>query len=223
MWPFTQQQQPAIVGGAYLGTDRLGRTLTKKESRELEALLRKSGYVDAHIIALAYAHKISHHPERARDLVARAALRLVRQGWEPKEATLRQRMCRLVYSEFMHEVVEDKTRRKAELGFVQGLGDEGKDVTAPREDEAIELEVDQRRQAHANARLDELRDWFVKAGDEVNGIWLEHARRGNEDLQEIARSSGRTVEELYLAAKRRKGHVRRLLAAKKGAPYEEEP
>lgn len=219
--PFTPP--PAFLGRAYVGTDRLGRALTKDESRALQALLRKEGYVDAHIIALAYAHKVSHHQERARDLVGRAALRLVRQGWDPQEATLRQRMCRLVYSEFMHELVEDTTRKKAELGFVQGLGDEGKDVTAPREDEAIELEVEQRRQAHANARLDELRDAFVKAGDDVNAVWLEHARKGVDDLKDIARRSGRTVDELYLAAKRRKGHVRRLIASKKGTPYEEEP
>src|SRR5271165_914429 len=102
---------PAFLGKAYVGTDRLERALTRDEARKLQSFLREHHYPDAHIIALAYAHKISRHQERARDLVGRAALRLVRQGWDPQETTLPRRMCRLVYSEFMHELVEDKTRR----------------------------------------------------------------------------------------------------------------
>ena len=73
-------------------------------------------------------------------------------------------------------------------------------------------------------KIEKLRAIFVKAGDEVNLLWLKLELEGLSDLQQMAAASGRDVADFYAAAKRRKRAVQRLLANEQGVDsVEEEP
>ncbi len=167
----------AFLGTMYVGTDKLGRPLTKTESKELSSLLRKHDFVGASMVALRFAFKLRKDKAAARDLQGRAQLRLVRHGWDPSEVSLVKRMCRLVWSEHTHEASEDATRRKAEEGF---LREQGLDHSAAPsvEDEITRLATENEEIARDARRLASLRAAFVAADDEVNLLYLKYRIRG---------------------------------------------
>jgi hypothetical protein len=200
---------------AIVGTDRLGRPLTAEERARFGRLLREHGYVDARLIALNFARKLTRGRGSAHDLMGRVDLRLVRQGWDPGEVPLVKRLCRLVWSEWTHEAETSIAARRAEEVFlVHTQGPDGGRVTS-------HAAMPSREQAAAAEQLERLRAAFEAAGDEVNLLWLQYQREDITDLQEIANLSGRAVEEFYRAAERRKRHVRRLIAQKNGVKVEE--
>jgi DNA-directed RNA polymerase specialized sigma24 family protein len=153
----------------------------------------------------------------AEDLVQRASARLVRQGWDPREMPLVKRLCRLVWSECAHERRDAKKRRVAEEEFLGDRKLEGPHVSPSPEEIAAGRAEEARHQSY----LDRLRVSFQAAGDEVNLLWLAYTGQGIDDLQEMARLSGREVTEFYRAADRRKRHVNRLIAENRGVKYEE--
>jgi hypothetical protein len=89
--------------GNYLGTDRIGRALTDPESRRLDKLLRDQGFRAASVHAFRFALKLAKTKGRAGDVVSRANLRLVCNGWDPNAVSLQRRLLRLVWSEFTHD------------------------------------------------------------------------------------------------------------------------
>ena len=114
----------------YVGTDRLGRALTDDEKRGLAALLRAHDWVGACMIALRFAYRLTHRIGAAQDLMGRVRLRFVRSGWDPRQVPLVKRLCRLVWSEWTHELEEAKVAREAERTFREHMRDEGV-TTAP--------------------------------------------------------------------------------------------
>jgi hypothetical protein len=197
---------------AVIGTDRLGRPLTDEEKKRFGALLRKHDYPGARLVALKFAHKLCRSRQRAQDLMGRAAVRLVRSGWDPDKVSLVRCLCRLVWSEWTHAIEETDTARKAEEGFFREMEAEtGGAAPSPGD-----LIAARQRRLDAKESLEELRRVFEAAGDEVNLAWLEYSLQEIDDPKEMARLSGRDVREFYLAADRRKRHVRRLIAAKNG-------
>jgi hypothetical protein len=211
----------AIVG-AVLGTDQLGRALTDEEKTRLGALLREHDYPGARLIALRFAYKLTRNRTRAQDLMGRVDLRLVRQGWNPSEIPLVNRLCRLVWSEWTNSISESDKAGKAEEGFLRELRVTEGIVVPSIEQSALHQDEREERQTHARAQLEKLRESFTQAGDEVNLLWLDYRLRGENDLKKMAQLSGRDVTEFYRAADRRKRHTRRLLAETQGVPYEEE-
>ncbi len=211
----------AFVGTAYVGTEKLERPLTHAESKQLSSLLRKHDFVGASMVALRFAFKLRKDKAAARDLQGRAQLRLVRHGWDPSEVSLVKRLCRLVWSEHTNEAREDATRRKAEEGF---LREQGLDHSAAPsvEDEITRLATENAEIARDARRLASLRAAFVAADDEVNLLYLKYGYEGIEEPSAMAQRSGRDVREFYLAADRRKRHAERILAAERGATYEED-
>ncbi len=220
MWLF-----PALVVlaiGAVLGTDRLGRPLTDEEKKRFGALLREHDYPGKRLVALRFAFRLTQRRASARDLMGRADLRLVRQGWDPKDVPLERRLCRLVWSEWTHAVEEDEAAGRATERYFHELeATEGVSVPSA-ERHALDREASEKKRAHAQAQLDKLRAAFVKAGDEVNLLWLDASFEDVVDAQTMAQRTGRDVAEFYAAAKRRKRVVGRLLAEENGAPYNEE-
>jgi hypothetical protein len=218
----------AFVGTMFVGTERLDRPLTDPERAELAALLRAHDFVGASLVALRFAFKLRRSKPAAQDLHGRANLRLVRLGWDPLLISLLKCLCRYVWSEHTHEVRESAATRRAEEIFLREQGIHEGTSTRSAEDEATRIETERRDQERAMARLDELRAAFVAARDEVNLLWLDYMRKEISDPREMARLSGRDVKELYLAADRRKRHVKRLLAApptsevRAGAPKDQE-
>ncbi len=219
VWLFAVTAFLAI--GAVLGTDRLGRALTDDEKKRFGALLREHDYPGARLVALGFAYKLAQGRGSARELMGRVDLRLVRQGWDPREVPLARRLCRLVWSEWTHSVeADDAASRATERYFGELQATEGVSVPSA-EQRVVDQEASQRARKRAQAQLDKLRAAFVKAGDAINVAWLDAMLEGVSDLQEVAKRLGRDVSELYRATDRRKRLVRRLLAEENGAPYNE--
>jgi hypothetical protein len=209
-----------------VGTDRLGRPFTDEEKARASKLLREHDFAGACMIALRFAHKKTRSLQAAQDLLARACLRLVRKGWDPDEVPLVRRMCRLVWSEWTHEVEESIAARRAEEMFLrQQEADEGRRVASPEElamhEEKLAAERAAER-AKAEARLAKLRARFEAADDKVNLLWLDYHEQDIEEPAEMARLSGRKVEEFYRATDRRKRHVKAVIAAENGVKEDEE-
>jgi hypothetical protein len=212
----------AFDGPMYVGTNRLGRPLTPAESRQLGALLREHDLAGARSISLNYARKKTRSHVAAEDLWNRAYVRLVEQGWDPRTVTLAKCLCRFVWSEHTNTISEDNRRRKAEEVFFREQGLDHSDAGVPSvEDFAVRLESERRDEAHAKHRIAALRARFVEADDQINLLWLEYWLSGVEEPGEMARLSNHEPEEFYRAADRRKRHVNRLLAAERGAKFEE--
>ena len=200
----------AFVGTLYVGTDRLGRPLTNAESARLAGVLRANDFVGASSVALRFAFKKTKSQGRAQDLLGRANLRLVRRGWDPRDVTLVKRMCRLVWSEFTHEVEDSVLARRAEEIFLLQERAEGR---SDSEQLAAQRQLRLEAEARETERLESLRAVFVEAKDEVNLLWLDYQLKGIEEPAKMARESGRDAKEFYLAADRRKRHLERILAA----------
>ncbi|MDP9002076.1 MAG: hypothetical protein M3O46_18440 [Myxococcota bacterium] len=207
---------------AVLGTDRLGRPLTDDEKKRFGALLREHDCPGARLVALRFAYNLTRSRTRAQDLMGRVDLRLVRLGWDPKEVALVRRLCRLVWSEWSHAVDETDAARRAADGFLVEMKATGEIAVPPIEQQITDEETRRETLAKGLAHLEKLRASFEKEGDEVNLLWLEHARDGEMTPQTLAQRSGRDVTEFYAAAKRRKRAVQRLLAEERGVPYEED-
>jgi hypothetical protein len=203
---------------AVVGTDKLGRPFTDEEKKRFGALLRAHDYRGVRLVALRFAYKLCRSRQAAQDLMGRAAVRLVRTGWDPEKVSLLRALCRLVWSEWTHSTEETAAARQAEEGFLREMEAETGGAAPSPEDRALAGE----RRLDAERQLNELRMAFQKAGDEVNLAWLEYSRQEIDDLQEMARLSNRDVREFYLAADRRKRLVKRLLAAKNGVTLDED-
>ncbi len=218
-----QKQTAAFEGPKYVGTNALGRPLTRLESRQLASLLRANDLAGASSIALNFAFKKTRSMAAAQDLRDRAYMRLVEQGWDPRVVTLAKCLCRFVWSEQTNAIREDATRRKAEEGFLREQGLDRSDAGVPSiEDFAVRLETEQAEESRAKERTAALRAAFIEAGDKLNLLWLDYYLAGVEEPREMARLSNREPEEFYRAADRRNRHVNRLLAAERGAKFEED-
>jgi hypothetical protein len=200
-----------------VGTDVVGRPLTAQEKARFGRLLAQHDFEGARVIARNFARKLTRgRTADAEDLMGRVDLRLFRQGWDPNEVSLVKRLCRLVWSEWTHEVESSIAARQAEERFLaETQGPEGSTVTS-------HASMKTREQVAAAADLDRLQAAFEEAGDEVNLLWLKYRREDIDDLQEMADRSGRDVKEFYRAADRRKRHANRLLADKNNGPKDEE-
>ena len=210
------------VDDRIVGTDVLGRPYTAAERRRAARVLRAHGFESARLVALRYAHTKMRSRAGAQDLLGRVLVRLIRLGWDPKEVPLVKRLCRLVYSEWTHEMAERKVEREAIAGFLQrAAGEERMDTMAP-DDAGILRAAREDEERAAEARLEALRQAFRQAGDDVNLLWLAYAKEGIETPREMAERSGRDVHEFYRAAERRKRQVQRLIDAGPGPTIKEE-
>jgi hypothetical protein len=212
------QKLPPVA--PFPGTDRLGRPLTNEERRDLEKLLRAHGFDGARRRALLFGRRLARGRTGAEDLVQKACLRLVRWGWDPNAVSLEKRLCRLVWSEWTHETEEDAKRRKAEERFLAEMAvHEGTSARSP-EDYTVRMEEERAEEEYAKAKIERLRQAFVKEGDNVNLYWLQRTLDGEKDLGKMARDSGRDVKEFYAATTRRKRIVARLLAEDNGVKHD---
>lgn len=213
--------QPTKPIEPIIGTDRLKRPLTEAERAYAEHLLRAHDFEGARRTALKFAYSLTHNIDRSKEIVGRASLRLVRQGWDPNKVTLVRAMCRFTWSEFTHLKEETAAAKAAEERYLKELeATEG--LHSPSVEEYMErLDAERREEARAMACIAELRAAFVAAKDDVNLIWLELSLEEIDDPAAMAKRSGRDVKEFYRAADRRKRHVRRLAGAPDGGKDQE--
>jgi hypothetical protein len=205
---------------SYAGTDRLGRALTDPEKHALAALLRAHDFVGACMIALRFAYKLTHSLQRAQDLMGRVRLRLVRVGWDPREVPLVKRLCRLVWSEWTHELEESATARHAEKVFLEEMDLSVRRTAPSPEDVAARIQDELDADARATAHIDRLRTAFEAAGDEVNLLWLKYSLDEITSIARMSELSGRPPADFYDAADRRKRIVKKIVAAARGVPPE---
>jgi hypothetical protein len=213
--------QPTKPIEPIIGTDQLKRPFTEVEREYAEHLLRAHDYAGARRTALKFAYSLTHNIDRSKEIVGRASLRLVRQGWDPNKVTLVRALCRFTWSEFTHLKEETAAAKAAAERYLKEL--EATDgLHSPSIEEYMDrLDEERREEARAMARMAELRAAFVEAKDEVNLIWMQMSLDGIDDLLEMAKRSGRDVKEFYRATDRRKRHVRRLAGAPEGAEDQE--
>jgi hypothetical protein len=225
--------------GNFLGTDRIGRPLTDAESKALGALLRKHGFKPASRIALRFAYKKTGSVQAAQDLMGRTWLRFIRWGWDPNAVTLTKRLCRVVWSEWTHQLEETKQAQIAEEAFIAEQvaagelvlpapsalqrGDplhQKKELATPSYEQQVErLDAERQDDARRQKKLEQMRAGLSKLrttleakGDAVNVEWLDLRLRGIEDPKDMAGETGRRPEEFYAATKRRTRVVRSVLA-----------
>jgi hypothetical protein len=155
---------------------------------------------------LRFAYRLTHSRERARDLLGRTNLRLVRTGWDPNAVLLKKALCRLVWSEFTHELSESAAARHAEEVFLREEGIHAEQppaapagldpLRAPQnpvrhalspEQHAVRAETEREEDARAEkertrlrAHLAALRKTFETNEDEVNLLWLDHRLKAVE-------------------------------------------
>ncbi|HEY1697773.1 MAG TPA: hypothetical protein VGG39_36685 [Polyangiaceae bacterium] len=234
--------------GNYLGTDRIGRALTDEESKRLGRMLRDHGFVGASMVALRFGFRLTRGRGNARDLFGRVQLRLVRTGWDPNAVPLVKRLCRLVWSEYTHEVRESDTARRAEESFLreEGILGEPRQASAARGDpvkpaplEPVTSSYEQQLERLAAERDDEARRALSLAQlrrglpvlrarlraneDVVNEAWVECHLRGVRDLDAMVKEKGHTKDEFYAAQKRRQRAVQDVLEeTRPAAPHDEE-
>lgn len=212
---------PKPQWAAYPGTDRLGRALTNEEKAAFAKLLRAHDYVGARLVALNFAHKLTRSRQAAKELMGRVDVRLVQQAWDPNEVPLAKALCRYVWSVWTHSLEESAAAERLTDAYLQEVVPFQERTAPSAEQMNLEEARRRRREAEAKADLEALRAHFEKAKDEVNLDWVRFSLEEIDDLQEMARRSGRDVREFYLAAERRKRAVQRLLGAKRGVKYEE--
>ena len=206
-----------------IGTDTLRRPLTPNEKRYFASLLRKHGFVQARLAALKFAHRKTGNPAKADDVLGRALVRLVREGWDPAEVPLKKRLMRLVWSEFTHEAADRRVQRQAEGRYVHEMRDYTPDHALSAEARRM-AEVDRRRERmEAEVGLIQLKAEFQKRDDAVNLEWVAFREQGITSVDEMARKSGRQPREFYLAADRRRLVASRLIAARQGITLVEDP
>jgi hypothetical protein len=220
LWLVAAMLLAAIAPGA----GRLGRPLNDEERRELGELLKNHDYSGARLVALRFAHKLTRNLSRAQDLMGRVDHRLIRLGWDPAEVSLVKCMCRYVWSEWTHEKSEIKTSRQAEAVYAHSRDNFASlDGSAVSREEAMAPPADRAEMDRQNEeRIAKLRAAFEKAGDDVNLFWLKLTLEGEDDLAAMAARSARDVKDFYVAAKRRKRAVERLLAEERGVSFEED-
>jgi len=204
-----------------IGTDRLRRPFTDDERSYFEKVLRAHDFNGARRYALLFARRLARSNAGAQDLLGRALLRLVRWGWNPNEATLAKRLCRLVWSEWTHEKGEDARRQQAEERFALEMKVHDADTAKSTEQLAVRLADEQAEEAHARRMVDRLRQRLIERKDNVNLIWLDETLAGETDMRKMAQKSGRDVQEFYAASKRRARIVAELLAEDNGVTQDE--
>jgi hypothetical protein len=210
--PGRDARKPEGPVAPIIGTERLGRRFTDAERAHFEKVLRDHDFKIARRYALLFARRKTRSNAAAQDLVSRALVRLVRFGWDPNEVPLAHRLCRLVWSEYTHEIEEDLRRRRAEEGFLREMEAHGAATAKSVEDLATRLDEEEEVEARARTQIERLRQTFLAAKDQVNLLWLEYTLAGETDMREMARKSGRDVSEFYAATKRRARLVDRLVA-----------
>jgi hypothetical protein len=214
----------AFVGTFYVGTERLGRALTREESKELSDVLRKHDFVGASVFSLSFALKLRRgNLAAAQDLRGRANLRLVRLGWDPRVIALVKCLCRYVWSEHTNEKRESATTRKAEEAYLREQGVHAGTASPSPEDVAAGIQQEREDEETNEAQYEALRAALTEANDEVNLLWLDFMLADVTDPEEMARRSGRDVTEFYNAKARRNRIVARLAPTRGAGDRKKKP
>ncbi|MGH7294769.1 MAG: hypothetical protein ACRELB_07550 [Polyangiaceae bacterium] len=236
--------------GKYLGTDALGRRLTDAESKRLGLLLREHEFTDASMVALRFAFKLTRRTHASHDLMGRANLRLVCTGWDPNEVTLVKRLCRVVWSEWTHQLREDEQARAAVEVFIGEQKQEGyalpaapakgdplrakkqaqvapsyEQLAGRLDEERADEERHKKQRAEMRKDLREVRAKLEKDGDEENRIYFDRKMApatADETPEDMAKATTRPVSDFYAAQKRRVRAVQKHLEKKHGAPGSDE-
>jgi hypothetical protein len=185
--------------------ERRQREPTAAEREAFDELLLGEDLEGACVQALDYALGLTGKNETmARQLVLHARTLLwERCSWNPDKVTLGAFLCGIVRSERSTEARRAVNERGNEVEYLTELVTlEGADAKSPEELLATDEESEAAR-AEAAQKLEELKAHFVATGDEVNLDWIGHCLDGIDDLAEMARLSGRKVEDFYRARDRR--------------------
>ncbi len=195
----------------YPGTNKLGRPLTDDEKKKLGAQLRAHEYPKARLKSVAFGYRLTHRMHAAQDLAGRADLRFVRVGWNPRQVVLVRRLCRLVWSEWTHEIEESDAARRAEEAFLRAEAMPDDDKAPSPEDRAEEIQASMDARAHAVRQIDRMRAAFEATNDQVNLDWLRLAEQEITDIGQMVPLTGHSTQDFYRATDRRTRLVKRLV------------
>ena len=201
------------------------RDLVDDEHARFEELLVEHGIEGALVVAFNFAMNLTDDDERlSAELRDRALARLWEAcSWSPhKDKPLGVVLCGLVRSEKSRDPRDDATRHEYEEAHATEEATLGGTHVKSPEEMALELEEADEARQKALGELEPLRREFVKAKDKTNLLWMKLRLEGYETPAEMAAVTGIDVKELYRAKDRRDRLVKRLLAAKRGKPQDDE-
>lgn len=190
---------------------------TAAEREDFEEQLLDEDLEGAQLRAFAYAMKLTgKNTPLARQLVLQARTLLwERCSWDPEKVSLGAYLCSVVRNEWSNEARRAETERENEVLYLTEVETiDGPDAKSPEEMLLAHEESEEGREAAAR-RLEELKTHFESTEDKVNLDWIKFSLDGIDDLAEMARLSGRRVEEFYRARDRRGRYVER---SKRKAP-----
>ncbi len=199
------------------GSSHLRREPTEEERAAFEDMFLGHDLEGARLKALRYAMSRVRGNETMAGQMADDALRIAweRCTWDPKKVPLGEYLVGIVRSEFSHAARDGVAEREREEEYLieretlDGPGD------ASAEQRAIEQQ--DRIESHDEAvrELGELRATLETRGDTVGLLALDLMLEGVDEPAEMARRTGRPVEDFYRAADRRTRLVRQLRTREK--------
>jgi hypothetical protein len=187
-----------------------------EQRARFEEMLLGHDLEGARLQALAYAMKLTKkNATMARQMVDDACRLLwERCSWDPNRVGLGAYLCGIIRSERSHAAEAGITERENEVEYLTEVETlEGAHGKSP-EDLMVACEESVEGREKAAAELAEMKSHFETTGDSVNLEWIEYSLDDVDDLEEMARRSGRRVEEFYRARDRRVRYVQRLRAKK---------
>ncbi|HEY1691959.1 MAG TPA: hypothetical protein VGG39_07345 [Polyangiaceae bacterium] len=193
------------------------REPTEEERAAFEEMLLGHDIEGARLRALRCAMKrVRGNAAMARQM-ADDAVRIAweRCTWDPKRVTLGKYLAGIVRSEWSNKARDGLAEREraeeymAEQETVEGAGD------ASLEQRAVEQEERNESEDEAVRALAVVRAALEKNGDTVGLQAIDFMLDGVDEPAEMARLSGRPVEDFYRAADRRTRLVRQLRSREK--------
>jgi hypothetical protein len=194
------------------------REPTAEERAAFEEMLLEQDLEGALVQAKDYAMKRTRDNETMADQMVRRARTILweRCSWDPQKVPLAAYLKGIIRSEISHDAEAGVKRTEEEQEWVVDMDTvEGAYARTP-EELMIERDESVEGREKAASKLEEMRKHFEATGDRVNLEWIEYSLDDIEDPAEMARRSGRKVEEFYRARDRRVRYVERLLAARRG-------
>ncbi|HTQ42862.1 MAG TPA: hypothetical protein VMI75_08935 [Polyangiaceae bacterium] len=197
-------------------TVRRGEPSAEQRAR-FEEMLLEHDLEGARLQAMAYAMKLTKKNVAASRQMVDDACRILweRCSWDPDKVGLGAYLCGVVRSERSHAAEAGITERENEVEYLTEVAtlEEGTPGRSP-EDLMVAYEESVEGREKASGELAAMRAHFEATGDAVNLEWIQYSLDDVDDLEEMARRSGRRVEEFYRARDRRVRYVQRLQAKK---------
>jgi hypothetical protein len=193
------------------------REPTEEERAAFEEMLLGHDIEGARLRAMSYAMKLTRDNQTMSRQMADEALSICweRCLWDPERVTLGRYLVGIVRSQWSTAARDGATEREHEELYLAEMEALDGAAGASPEDAILDHAEHQESQADALHLLTAMRTHFEKNGDTVSLQRMDFMADEIDSPAEMARLSGRPVEDFYRAAERCARLVRKLRARDK--------